>query len=152
MITGFNHTGFVVQDIDAMVRFYRDTLGLTVLREVDSQAPPQGDHTGIPGAHRYLVFVGRPQEDHALELVHYIDPPSPQGHLRRNQLGAAHVAFNVTGITALHARLAGLGVRFVTPPVYQRGAAGNLGICYAQDPEGNWLEFMDHDPALPEVP
>ena len=52
MITGFNHSGFVVRDIDKMVAFYRDVLGLTVLREVDSKASPEGDHTGIPGARR----------------------------------------------------------------------------------------------------
>ena len=53
MITGFNHSGFVVKDIEKMVAFYRDSLGLSVMREVDSVAPPEGDHTGIPGAHRH---------------------------------------------------------------------------------------------------
>ena len=148
MITGFNHSGFVVRDVDAMVSFYRDTLGLTVLREVDSLAPPGGDHTGILGAHRFLVFVGKAAGDHALELVHYIQPPSPAGHLDRNQLGAAHVAFNVEDIEGLSRGLPAAGVRFVTPPLYQHGPAGSLGICYAQDPEGNWLEFMDHSPAV----
>ena len=27
MITGFNHSGFVVKDIEKMVAFYRDSLG-----------------------------------------------------------------------------------------------------------------------------
>ena len=57
MVTGFNHSGFVVKDIDKMVAFYRDDLGLRVEREVDSKAPPSGNHTGIPGSHRILVFV-----------------------------------------------------------------------------------------------
>ena len=149
MITGFNHSGFVVRDAENMVRFYRDTLGLTVLREVDSVAPPDGGHTGIPGAHRFLVFVGRAGVEHSLELVHYLQPPSPAGHLERNQLGAAHVAFNVEDIEGLYRELSAAGVRFVTPPVYQHGPLGSLGICYAQDPEGNWLEFMDHNPAVP---
>jgi catechol 2,3-dioxygenase-like lactoylglutathione lyase family enzyme len=143
MITGFNHSGFVVRDIGAMVAFYRDVLGLSVVREVESNAPPEGDHTGIPGAQRYLVFIGAPAGDHLLELVHYRQPPSPEGHLRRNQLGAAHVAFNVRDIRQLHAELSAKGVRFVTPPVMRNGSDGALhGICYAQDPEGNWLEFI----------
>ena len=50
MVTGFNHSGFVVNDIDKMVAFYKDALGLRVEREVDSKAPDTGDHTGIPGA------------------------------------------------------------------------------------------------------
>jgi catechol 2,3-dioxygenase-like lactoylglutathione lyase family enzyme len=144
VITGFNHTGFVVDDLDGMVRFYRDTLGLTVVRERESVAPASGDHTGIPGAHRMLVFVGRPEGSHVLELVHYIDPPSPPGHLRNNQLGSAHVAFNVEDLAGLHQRLAAEGVRFVTPPLREEVGPGRLvNICYAQDPEGNWLEFIE---------
>ena len=143
MVTGFNHSGFVVKDLEAMVRFYRDVLGLSVMREVDSVAPPTGDHTGIPGARRKLVFVGVPGDTHALELVHYVEPPSPDGRLDRQQLGAAHVCLNVQDLDALHKRLTAKGVRFVTPPVFRDSADGSrVGVCYAQDPEGNWLEFI----------
>ena len=143
MIAGFNHSGFVVQDIALMVAFYRDTLGLTVMNEIDSVAPPEGDHTGIPGAHRTLVFVGKPEGAHALELVHFIDPPSPGGHLDRHQLGAAHICFNVTDLEALHQELSSKGVRFVTEPIMTDTPEGlRRGICYAQDPEGNYVEFI----------
>jgi catechol 2,3-dioxygenase-like lactoylglutathione lyase family enzyme len=143
MITGFNHSGFVVRDLDAMVRFYRDTLGLAVVREVESVAPPEGDHTGIPGAHRYLVFIGKPEGGHLLELIQYKHPPSPDGHLQRNQLGAGHVCFNVDDLAGLHRDLCARGVRFVTPPIFRETSDGGThGICYAQDPEGNWLEFI----------
>ncbi len=148
MISGFNHSGFVVQDLERMVAFYRDTLGLVVEREIDSVAPPEGDHTGIPGAHRALVFMGHGGKPgntggHSLELIQYLNPPSPDGHLQRHQLGAAHVCFNVEDITAFHGRLSAHGVRFVTPPKFRPGPDGAThGICYAQDPEGNWLEFI----------
>ena len=49
MVTGFNHSGFVVKDLETMVGFYRDTLGLEAVREIDSVAPPTGDHTGNTG-------------------------------------------------------------------------------------------------------
>ena len=143
MIAGFNHSGFVVQDIDLMVAFYRDTLGWSVMNEIESGAPPEGDHTGIAGARRTLVFVGKPEGDHALELVHFIDPPSPGGHLDRHQLGAAHICFNVTDLEALHQELSSKGVRFVTEPIMTDTPEGlRRGICYAQDPEGNYVEFI----------
>ena len=144
MVTGFNHSGFVVRDLELMVRFYRDSLGLTVIRESESFAPPEGDHTGIPGAHRALVFVGREDAEHVLELVHFIDPPSPDGHLQRNQLGAAHVCFNVENLEKLHSRLKSEGIEFVTEPKFRETPEGRRrGICYAKDPEGNWLEFIE---------
>ena len=142
MITGFNHSGFVVRDIEMMVGFYRDTLGLTVMRESHSVAPPEGDHTGIPGAERTLVFVGKPGGEHVLELVHFIDPPSPKGHLDRHQLGAAHICFNVTDLGALAAKLKGEGINFITDPIFHKTPEGTRGICYVQDPEGNFVELI----------
>ena len=79
MVTGFNHSGFVVKDIEKMVEFYRDALGLTVMRELNSVAPPEGDHTGIPGARRTLVFVGKAESEHVLELVQFDEPAQPRG-------------------------------------------------------------------------
>ena len=144
MVTGFNHSGFVVKDLDRMVRFYRDSLGLTVVREVESNAPRTGDHTGIPGAQRLLVFVGKTDGDHLLELVHFINPSSSDGHLERNQLGAAHVCFNVDNIDKLYNELEEEGVEFVTKPIYKDVPDGTrTGVCYAKDPEGNWLEFIE---------
>ena len=143
MIIGFNHSGFVVKDIDAMVAFYRDTLGLTVMREVDSVAPPEGDHTGIPGARRTLVFVGKPGGEHALELVHFIDPPSPDGHLHRHQLGAAHICFDVTDLATMAETLKAEGIRFITDPIFHETEDGKRrGICYIMDPEGNYVELI----------
>ncbi len=147
MITGFNHSGFVVKDIEKMVTFYRDTLGLSVMREVDSVAPPEGDHTGIPGARRTLVFVGKPEGEHALELVHFITPPSPEGHLHRHQLGSAHICFNVTDLAALSEKLKAEGIRFITDPIFHDTPEGRRGICYIQDPEGNYVEFIQPPPA-----
>ena len=144
MVIGFNHSGFVVRDLDKMVSFYRDDLGLTIDKEIDSKAPTEGDHTGIPGAHRTLIFVGTGGE-HALELVYYVEPESPKGHLDRNQLGATHICFNVSDIEQLYDKLKAKGVKFVTPPVMKTNSDGSKrGICYCQDPEGNWLEFIQN--------
>ena len=58
MVTGFNHSGLVVKNIKEMVAFYKDVLGLSVIRESKSVAPVEGDHTGFVGAERVVVFLG----------------------------------------------------------------------------------------------
>ena len=145
MVIGFNHSGFVVKDIEKMVEFYRDALGLTVLREVNSVAPPEGDHTGIPGARRTLVFVGKTDQEHVLELVQFDNPPSPDsGRPRNNHLGAAHVCFNVENLEKLRQSLTARGIEFVTQPKFRETPeGGRRGVCYARDPEGNYLEFIE---------
>ncbi len=141
MVTSFNHTGLVVDDLDAMVRFYCDVLGLSEIHRIESAAPPEGDHTGIPGARRTLVFVGF-EDGHRIELVKFHNPPSPTGHQEIPQLGTSHICFNVDDLAATHKELSAQGVRFVTEPILRETSRGTRGIVYASDPEGNWLEFI----------
>ena len=143
MVTGFNHTGLVVDDIDGMVSFYCDVLGMSVLNRVESNAPPEGNHTGISGSKRTLVFVGL-EDGYKLELVKYHEPKSPDGHQQIPELGTAHICFNVDDLEKTHAELSARGVRFVTAPLFRATEdGGRHGIVYAQDPEGNWLEFIE---------
>jgi catechol 2,3-dioxygenase-like lactoylglutathione lyase family enzyme len=91
------------------------------------------------------VVLGRPNCDHLLELVYYINPPSPvASQLDRHQVNASHLCFNVQDINDVYNDLSGKGVRFLTPPKFlDREGGSRVGICYAQDPEGNWLEFIE---------
>ena len=141
MITGFNHTGIVVQDLEKMESFYTEAIGLNVLRRIDSVAPPEGDHTGVPGARRTLLFVGI-ANDHQIELVHYIEPPARAGYLDKHQFGATHVCFDVEDLRQTYAELAAKDVRFVTEPKFRDVDGNTVGVVYARDPEGNWLEFI----------
>lgn len=142
MITGFHHTGVVVRDLEHMVQFYTEVLGLKLIRRIESIAPPEGDHTGIPGARRTLVFVGL-QNDHQVELVHYHDPPASEGYLDKHQLGATHVCYRVDDLRKVYKDLSAKGVQFVTQPKFRDVEGKSVGIVYAQDPEGNWLEFIE---------
>ena len=142
MTSGFHHTGIVVHDLEEMVRFYTEDLGLKVLLELDSIAPPEGDHTGVPGARRRLVFVGF-EGGHQIELIHYISPPAGEGHFHQHVLGAVHVCFKVDDLAETYATLTAGGVRFVTEPKYKDGSGQRIGVVYARDPEGNWLEFIE---------
>ena len=145
MIKGFEHVGLVVKDAEKQKAFYCDTLGLRVLSEREVPAPPTGDHTNIPGVRRKLIFLGDPNGKEILELVYYIDPPSPMGQpIYPNQLNAIHLCFNVAHLQEKYRELSGKGVRFLTPPKIIDGPGGSsVCLCYAQDPEGNWLEFKE---------
>lgn len=143
MITSFNHSGIVVQDLEEMLRFYTEDLGLTVLERYEMEAGPEGDHAGIPGARRTEVFLGLGDDGHMLELIRYLEPVSSDGHVELNKLGATHVCFLVDDLDKAHEELVGKGVSFVTKPIFSKTPEGDdWGVAYFQDPEGNWLEFI----------
>ena len=143
MVTGFNHTGIVVDDLDRMVSFYCGDLGLAELNRVESIAPPEGNHTGIAGSRRTLVFVGF-EDGHRIELLKYHEPESVGRDNDMTRVGTNHICFNVEDIELTHAELSAKGISFVTDPIMsQRDDGSRHGIVYARDPEGNWLEFVE---------
>jgi catechol 2,3-dioxygenase-like lactoylglutathione lyase family enzyme len=133
----------VVDDLDRMVKFYCDDLGLSELHRIESNAPPEGNHTGIAGSRRTLVFVGL-EDGHRIELVKYHEPSSAGRDDDMTRVGTNHICFNVEDIERTHVDLLAKGIVFVTGPIIREDDdGGRHGIVYARDPEGNWLEFIE---------
>ena len=142
MITGFNHSGFVVKDIEKQVAFYKDVLGLNVIRETNP-GPEDSQHTSIPNAHRALVFMGKEEDGHLIELVQFIEPElTEDGHVPNTHIGAAHICFDVKNLKQMYENMTEKGMEFLTEPIIKKDSQGiTTSICYGHDPEGNWLEF-----------
>lgn len=142
MITGLDHVALVVADIEAMTAFYRDVCGLTVRVGRELQNAFAARVLGYEDAHIHVVLLGAASDTTRLELIEYVTPVGGDGHGPKNALGAGHVCFNVDDLEAAYRQLRGAGVRFVASPTSEITASGQThSVCYAQDPEGNWLEF-----------
>lgn len=86
MITGVNHNGFVVRDLDRAVEFYRDVMGLTVAATREREGGPISQVVGYGDAHLKiaLLSVGN---GHILELIQYMRPAgSERASAERNTL------------------------------------------------------------------
>ncbi len=90
-----------VSDVEASLKFYRDALGLEVVREVKNE---QGRFT--------LIYLAAPNDGAAeIELTFNWDPEEYTGG--RN---FGHVAYEVEDIYATCQRLADKGVTILRPP------------------------------------
>lgn len=95
------HTMVRVTDLEASLQFYRDALGLEVVRQRDY---PQGRFT--------LVYLAAPGDTGAeVELTHNWDPEAYTGG--RN---FGHLAYEVEDIYAKCRRLQEQGVTILRPP------------------------------------
>ena len=119
------HTMVRVTDLEASLRFYRDALGLQVLRTHDV---PQGRFT--------LVFLAAPGDSQAqVELTHNWDTPSYElgnayGHI------ALEVADAYKACDDVKAR-GGKVVREAGPMKH-----GTTVIAFVEDPDGYKIEFI----------
>lgn len=133
-VFSINHTGIVVSDLDKMVAFYRDVLGMRVKQVLERRDGP---------VHSKLVYMGL-ESGHWVEFTHRYDQPPRPGHLQRDQLGASHVCFLVRDLDRLHREASARGLTFVAPPDLRKDdVRGTRKTAFAHDPEGNWLEFVE---------
>jgi catechol 2,3-dioxygenase-like lactoylglutathione lyase family enzyme len=142
------HTGFVVSDLDASLRFYCDGLGM-VLRHRQVQHNPYTaalvgyEDADIEVAQLKFAEGEPPFSGHVLELIAYKKPPSGPVDLERSTLGAGHLAFVVDDIFGMAANLERLGARFLNPPVrITEGINAGGWAAYFFDPDGVTLELL----------
>ena len=144
MLKSFFHSGFIVRDVERAVDFYTNVLGLRVAMRMERQGEFIDQVLGFTGAHIKGAFLDL-GEGHQLELIQYLSPISGVGGVHRNDLGASHVAFYVENLDQFYAEKSQLGLRSINPPAEHRDDSGRLlrKVLYAQDPDGNWLEFVE---------
>ena len=143
MLKGLHHTGFVVRDLERSVAFYTEVMGLATMMELDVDGEFAERVVGFTDAHLKVALLNM-GDGHNLELVQYIYPPSAEGQINRNDLGASHLASLVENIEEYYATMSQKGLRFIGPPpsLTQEGKIVVKAI-YAQDPDNNWLEFVE---------
>ena len=141
MIINVNHTSFTVSDLDRSISFYRNLLGLELISLTGRDPAFSEKVTGIPGANLKIAYLQAP--GHRLELIQYLSPPGEKLDCRTNNIGSAHLAFNVDNLPALYADLKAKGVQFKSEPL-EVPAGPNKGTMavYFTDPDGITLEFL----------
>ena len=144
MLKSFFHTGFVVKDLEEAVDFYTNVLGMRLAGRMERQGEFINQVLAFPDAHIKGAFLDK-GEGHQLELIQYFNPASGPGGIARNDLGATHLAFWVEDIDRFYNETSQRGLRFNNPPASLRDDKGKLTrkALYAQDPDGNWLEFVE---------
>jgi methylmalonyl-CoA/ethylmalonyl-CoA epimerase len=112
MLGRIDHIGVAVEDLDAAVRLYAQTLRMTLVhREVVAEQ----------GVEAVLLDVG---EGH-VELLAPLGPETPVGkHLAKRGPGLHHVAYQVDDIAETLAALSSAGMRLIdeSPRVGIRGS------------------------------
>ncbi|HIN06031.1 MAG TPA: VOC family protein [Dehalococcoidia bacterium] len=144
MLKSFFHTGFVVKDLEKSVDFYTNVLGLQLALRMERQGEFINQVLDFPDAHIKGAMVDK-GEGHQLELIQYLNPASGPGGISRNDLGASHLAFFVDDLDKFYLETKERGLRFNNPPASLSDDHGHMlrKAMYAQDPDGNWLEFVE---------
>jgi len=139
-----HHHGFTVSSLERSVPYYRDVLGLEVVRTSERKQLPSYDTIlGYDDVHLQVVILTHPVNAFVLELFEYVNPPAVTRELQNYFVGASHLAFEVDDIDAEYQRLTAAGYTSINPPVdVDRGGVVVARAMYAQDPDGISVEMF----------
>jgi catechol 2,3-dioxygenase-like lactoylglutathione lyase family enzyme len=132
MIKGIGHTAYFVENMEASLHFYCEVLGLKKAFEF-----PRDD--GSPWIIYIQVCPGQ-----FIELFYGGENKNTQPP---KSIGYHHLCLEVTDIHAVANHLKGHGVKLDTEP---RQGKDTNGQCWACDPDGNRIEFMQIIPGSPQ--
>ena len=139
-----HHHGFTVSDAERSVAFYRDLLGLELVRVSERRDLPS--YARILGHDNVVLKVAilrHPVGEFILELVEYQNPVGRKRELDNPFIGSSHLAFEVDDVDVVYALLRDEGYGAINPPVdVERDGVAVARAMYGLDPDGISIEIF----------
>ncbi|MFH1594003.1 MAG: VOC family protein [Candidatus Omnitrophota bacterium] len=137
----FRHTGIVIFDLDKELHFYRDLLGLRIVKD-EVETGPYIDAVLDTKGTRVRTIKMEADTGGLLELLWF------GSHLTKREdqsapydPGLSHIAFTVSDLNSVYNRLRVKGVCFNSEPMLSTGGFAKVAFC--RDPEGNLVELVE---------
>ncbi|MDF2959143.1 MAG: hypothetical protein K0S39_878 [Paenibacillus sp.] len=134
MIKGIGHNAYIVKDMDKSLHFYSDILGFKKLFELKRPV------TDEP----WIVYL-KVREGQFVELFYGGDK---KVEVDSQTVGYSHLCLEVDDINDIAGYLKSKGVTLDVEP--KQGLDLNYQ-CWAKDPDGNRIEFMQLHPDCPQL-
>jgi catechol 2,3-dioxygenase-like lactoylglutathione lyase family enzyme len=145
MIYEFKHVGLVVKNLDKQLKFYRDVLGLVVVKSASEDSKYIGTVLALGKANLKTVKMSAKvgSSGGLLELLYFPEKKHSGKHfaVKPNTPGFTHIALTVISIEGVYKRLSKLGISFLSSPT--NSPDGYARIVFCKDPEGNIIELVE---------
>src|SRR5258708_29575942 len=133
MVTNIHQVGIAVRGLKQAYRFWRDILGLPLVREAE---------VAEQGVRAALLSAGETE----IELLEPLGPESPIGRfLAKRGEGLHHACFKTEGVAGDPAALRGRGVAGLDPAP-RRGLAGRVAFLHPRACHGVLVELATPEP------
>ncbi|RZD43412.1 MAG: hypothetical protein CXT78_08215 [Thaumarchaeota archaeon] len=140
MIKEVRHIGIVVKNIENSLKFYRDLLGLKIVRDMNEYGNHLDNMLSLDNVEVRTVKLSANENITLIELLEF---KSHNDNEMRNfyTIGASHVAFTVEDIEKLYQDLSKKDIKFNAPP--QKSPDGLVKVTFCKDPDGTPIELVE---------
>ena len=140
MIKEVRHIGIVVTNMENSLKFYRDQLGLKIIKDMDEQGNYLDNMLSLNNVRVRTVKLSANENTTLVELLEF---ESHNDNKIRNfyTIGASHVAFTVDDIEKLYVNLSEKNIKFNAIP--QKSPDGLVKVTFCKDPDGTPIELVE---------
>ncbi|MCY4418107.1 MAG: VOC family protein [Chloroflexi bacterium] len=142
--SGVSHIAICVKDLDVSLKFYCDTLGMSIVSDVIQDTTTGG----LPHVYAHNRNTRRQVRlayaDGAKPTLTMTSHPgeNPDGSpIKLDQVGISHISFSVTDPKALAENLSAQGVPLAAPMDVWTNTEGKVSSFYVYDPDGILVQF-----------
>ena len=140
MITAIRHVGLVVADLEKSLKFWCETMGFVVSRQMEESGPHIDAMMGLKDVRVTTAKLAAP-DGNLLELLCFHSHPDKQRWEGRPYSGFTHIALTVKDLKETLHRLKLVGTSVPAEP--QLSPDGQVKVIYASGPEGVLLELVE---------
>jgi len=144
-LVDLHHLRITVSDIERSISFYRDVLGMDVIRRRPRVAAGYvAQQTGYDGVEVSVAsFRVSPTSRQSLEVAQYLNRAGEPNDQATNRPGNTHLCLLVDDLRACYADLIEKNIRFKSEPVTITSGPNEGGlVVYFFDPDGYTLELF----------
>jgi catechol 2,3-dioxygenase-like lactoylglutathione lyase family enzyme len=144
-MASIDHIGLTVGDLDRALQFYCTVLDCVVRERAVIEGAEVETLTGVAGAVIHTADLAL-SGGGMLELLQYCGPSRTILAQRRFDAGHSHIAFTVNDVDATRLRALNAGAPDCSLPVTlnEPGSSWDqVRVCYALDPDGRTIEFVE---------
>lgn len=134
------HIGIVVSDLKPSICFYKDLFGFQITRQMEESGDYIDNMLAMRGVKVTTVKMSAP-DGQMIELLQFHSHQRIQKMRAINDIGIAHIAFEVEDLDAEYNRLKDEGVSFNSPP--QLSPDGYAKVTFCRAPEGTFIELVE---------
>lgn len=134
------HAGIAVSDMERSLHFYRDLLGLKVVKDFREEGEYIDKISALRGVKLWMVKLVA-DEGGMVELLKYESHPGkPRHDPKLTDIGGTHIAFTVADIEKEYKKLTSAGIKFNSRPVISPDGYAKVAFC--KDPDGYYIELV----------
>ncbi len=133
LITGIDHVGVAVRDLDVAIAFYVDNFGMHIRHQ---------ETNGDQGVNEAMLGIG--DSDTELQLLAPLTPESPIGRfIERTGEGIQQMAYRVTDVEAASEVLRSAGLRMLYDAPRRGTAGARINFVHPKDCGGVLVELIE---------